>query len=102
MALAALKDRQMLPDGSLIPWKSPNGTPMSLAAAAPEVPWTDLSYSLTPNGSTLDYVADAPYSGRARDLQAVVRRRPLPGRLLARRDLRAAPAADPEADLTAW
>ena len=64
MALAALKDRQMLPDGSLIPWKSPNGTPMSLAAAAPEVPWTDLAYSLTPNGSTLDYVADAPYSGR--------------------------------------
>ena len=37
---------------------------MSLAAAAPEVPWTDLAYSLTPNGSTLDYVADAPYSGR--------------------------------------
>ena len=64
MALAALKDRQMLPDGSLTPWKSPNGTPMSLAAAAPEVPWTDLSYSLTPNGSTLDYVEDASYSGR--------------------------------------
>ena len=64
MALAALKDRQMLPDGSLVPWESPEGTPMSLAAATPEVPWTDLAYSLTPNGSTLDYVADASYSGR--------------------------------------
>jgi hypothetical protein len=64
MALGALKDRQMKPDGSLIPWTSPHGTPMSIAAAAPEVPWTDLAYALTPNGSTLDYVADAPYAGR--------------------------------------
>lgn len=61
MALAALKNRTMLPDGSLVPWKSPAGTPLSLAAAAPQIPWTDLAYSLVPNGRTLDYVADAPY-----------------------------------------
>ena len=35
-----------------------------VAAARPCIPWTDLAYSLTPNGSTLDYVADAPYRGR--------------------------------------
>ena len=64
MALGALKDRQMKPDGTLIPWTSPQGTPMAIAAAAPEVPWTDLAYALSPNGSTLDYVADAPYAGR--------------------------------------
>lgn len=64
MALGALKDRQMKPDGSLVPWTSPHGTPMSIAAAAPEVPWTDLAYALTPNGSTLDYVSDASYAGR--------------------------------------
>jgi predicted acyl esterase len=62
--LAALKNRVMLANGALIPWRSPDGTPMSLAAAAPFAPWTDLAYSMVPNGSTLDYVADAPYRGR--------------------------------------
>ena len=37
---------------------------MQIAATAPNIPWTDLAYSLAPNGSTLDYVADAPYRGR--------------------------------------
>src|SRR3954468_6020590 len=64
MALGALKNRKMLPDGSLVQWQSPNGTPMQIAAAAPEIPWTDLPYSLVPNGGTLDYVWDAPYQGR--------------------------------------
>ncbi len=64
IALGALKNRKMLPDGSLVAWQSPGGTPMQIAAATPEVPWTDLAYSLTPNGNTLDYVADAPYVGR--------------------------------------
>ena len=48
MALAALKDRKMLPDGSLVAWQSPSGTPMQIAAATPEIPWTDLPYSLVP------------------------------------------------------
>ncbi len=64
MALGALKDRVMLPSGRLEPWRSPGGRNMRIAAAAPFIPWTDLSYSLVPNGSTLDYVADAPYRGR--------------------------------------
>ncbi len=64
MALAALKDRVMLPDGRLVPWRSPQGKRMRLAAATPLVPWTDLAYSLVPNGRTLDYVANAPYRGR--------------------------------------
>jgi predicted acyl esterase len=50
LALAALKDRVMLPDGSYAPWRSPAGRPMQLAAAAPEVPWTDLASALMPNG----------------------------------------------------
>ncbi len=65
LQLAALKDRVMLPDGSLVPWTSPvNHLPMRIAAATPDIPWSDLAYSLTPNGGTLDYVADSPYSGR--------------------------------------
>lgn len=63
MALAALKNRIMMPDGTYEPWESPEGTPMSLAVATPNIPWTDLAYSLVPNGSNIDYVKDASYSG---------------------------------------
>ncbi|MDX6651331.1 MAG: type transport system ATP-binding protein [Solirubrobacterales bacterium] len=63
MALAALKDRVMTENGTLVPWKSTGGKDMRIAGAAPEIPWTDLAYSLQPNGATLDYVKDAPYFG---------------------------------------
>ncbi|MBN8866719.1 MAG: acetylxylan esterase [Solirubrobacterales bacterium] len=64
MALAALKDRTMLPDGTLVAWESPDGKPMSLAVGIPSIPWTDLAYSLVPNGSNIDYIEDASYHGR--------------------------------------
>jgi hypothetical protein len=54
-ALAALRNRVMLPDGSLVAWRSPAGTPLSIAAAAPVIPWTDVVYALLPNGRTLTY-----------------------------------------------
>lgn len=58
--LAALRDRTMLPDGRLVPWTSPKGTPLTLAAAAPVIPWTELIYAIAPNGRTLTYaLADA-------------------------------------------
>ena len=47
LALAALKDRVMMPDGSLVPWTSPiDALPMRIAAATPDIPWSDLAYSL--------------------------------------------------------
>ena len=64
MALAALRNRTMEPSGNLIPWKSPGGTAMSLAVATPGIPWTDLAYSLVPNGGNIDYIEDASYYGR--------------------------------------
>ncbi len=64
MALGALRNRKMLPDGSLVAWESPDGTDLEIAAAAPQIPWTDLAYALAPNGGTLDYIADASYFGR--------------------------------------
>ncbi|MGA8218879.1 MAG: CocE/NonD family hydrolase [Solirubrobacterales bacterium] len=65
LQLGTLKDRVMMPDGSLVPWTSPvNHISMRIAGAAPDIPWSDLSYALAPNGGTLDYVADSPYSGR--------------------------------------
>ncbi len=65
LILAALRDRVMLPDGSFVPWTSPGGLPMRIAAAAPFVPWSDLAEALTPAGRTLDVRAENPYGGRA-------------------------------------
>jgi X-Pro dipeptidyl-peptidase-like protein len=52
--LAYLRDRIRLPDGSFAPWRSPQGTPLSIAAAWPRWPWSDLVDSLLPNGRFLD------------------------------------------------
>jgi predicted acyl esterase len=100
MALAALRDRVMQPDGTLAPWTSPNGTSMSLAAATPNIPWTDLAYSLAPNGSTLDYVADAPYRGRIGvEKQSLILGLYLLG---CSANFCAPKGVDPSADLTGW
>jgi predicted acyl esterase len=98
-ALAALRDREMLPDGSLIPWRSPHGTGISLAAAAASAGWTDLLASLVPNGSTLDYVDQDPYTGRTGVLKESFENAlyafGLPFYY-------APPGSDPSADLTGW
>src|SRR6478752_56196 len=105
MALAALRNRTMMPDGSLVPWESPEGTPMELAAAVPQWPWTDLAYSLMPNGRTLDYVADSPYLGPDGKAPIGVEKASFVAALyglgLALSNY-ATPGADPSADLTSW
>src|SRR3954449_5825341 len=63
LALGALRNRIQLPNGSLSPWTSPLGKPMAIAATVPEFTWSDLATALNPNGSSLDYVVNAPYSG---------------------------------------
>jgi hypothetical protein len=103
MALAALRDRKMLPDGSLTAWESPDETPLSIAAAAPEIPWTDLAYSLVPNGGLLDYVDDAPYFGAVQRIgvekQTWVQTLYFGGQASG---FYAPEGADPDADLTGW
>src|SRR6185503_668630 len=37
---------------------------MTIAAAAPLIPWSDLAYSLTPTGRLLDYRTENPYGTR--------------------------------------
>ena len=101
MALGALKDRMVMPDYSLVPWESPDGKPMQIAAAAPNIPWTDLAYSLAPNGSTLDYVADAPYQGRIGvQKESLVTGLYLTG--ITAPGTYAAEGSDPTADVTGW
>ena len=99
LALAALKDRVMLPDGTLVPWTSAGGARIAIAAATPGTAWTDLAASLAPNGTTLDYVEDAPYRGRTGVLKESLERS-----LYASGApfYYAQPGADPSGDLTGW
>ena len=62
-ALGTLNNRTMLPDGTLVPWTSPSGTPIHIAAATPGSLGTELLYTQQPNGASLDYAAFNPYFG---------------------------------------
>ncbi|MCO5327769.1 MAG: acetylxylan esterase [Solirubrobacterales bacterium] len=96
MALATLKNRVMNLNGSLSPWQSPNGTPMSIAVSIPEIPWTELTYALAPNGNNLDYIKDAGYFGRA----GVMKESYVTGLSLQARN--APIGTDPQADVEGW
>jgi len=50
MMLALLADRIRRPDGVTESWQSPDGVPLSIAAAWARWPWTDLADALMPNG----------------------------------------------------
>jgi len=63
IALGALRNREMEEDGALVPWTSPEGTAMEIAAAVPQWAWSDISAALVPNGRYLDYVTNSPYRG---------------------------------------
>ena len=75
---------------------------MRIAAAQPDIPWTDLAYSLQPNGHTLDYVVDSPYMKRGRI--GVMKQSFVAGLYAigqAHEQLCAA-GTDPDADLITW
>ncbi len=103
LELATLKDRVMNADGTLSPWTSPAGTPLHIAAAAPVIPWSDLDYSLLPNGHGLDYEVASPTTDlvAARGREAVVRDRPICARATRTATTRRR-ARTPQADLTTW
>ena len=60
MELAFLRDRVLRPDGKLVPWRSPDGKKMRIAAAYPRWPWSDLISALIPNGRDLDSAVAGP------------------------------------------
>jgi predicted acyl esterase len=102
MALAALKNRIMLPGGSYAAWETPRThRRISLAAAAPEIPWTDLANSLMPNGRTLDYAISSDGYGSRVGVQKTSFVAGLFGTGLAASNY-AAPQQDPDADLFSW
>ncbi|MFL5865683.1 MAG: CocE/NonD family hydrolase, partial [Thermoleophilaceae bacterium] len=99
--LGVLRDRTMARDGRLVPWRSPKGKPMRIAAAAPRIGWTDLTYALVPNGETVDFHSRNPYGDsrigvpKASWLDTLYNI----GKPLA---YYAPEGADPEADITGW
>lgn len=96
LKLAALKNRTMQPDGTLVPWTSPGGIPMRLAVALPLATWSELSYALTPNGGNLDYVEDGGYRGRfGVNKESIVQG-------LVSQGFKAPAGADPTADPDGW
>ena len=119
MALAALRDRVMMPDGTLVPWRSPAGTPLSIAAAAPVIPWTNLLGAIAPNGRTSAYsVMEPGAAGRpvgvfkitvAHGILAAAQFATGPGQPVGEPFVPGRPmgylapsGADPEADVAAW
>ena len=96
MHFAVLKDRMMMPDGSLEPWESPEGVPMSTAVATPNIPWTDLIQALAPNGDTLDYLEDGSFTG----VGGVMKESYVNGLYISARA--ALLGSDPGADLQGW
>lgn len=104
LSFAALKDRMMNPDGTLVPWTSPDGTPISIKAAVAQVPPTDLPYILAPSGWDLDYIADSSYIYKTRDGRAsrvgILKEGWAQG--LAATGFTAPIGTDPGADLQGW
>jgi hypothetical protein len=103
LELATLKNRVYdAPTDKLVPWTSPNGTPLSITAAAPVIPWSDLVYSLMPNGRTLDYQVTSPTA----DLSPIgVEKQSFVTGLYALGEesgYYAAPGTNEQADLTTW
>ncbi len=99
MLLATLKDRVMLPDGRFVPWRSPAGVPMRVAAAAPRIGWSDLAYALVPTGHTLDFRAANDYGNGT----GIVKLSYLTGLFgVGLPGYYAPPGADPEADIINW
>ena len=100
MELAYLNDRTRMVDGSFVPWRSPAGTPLRLAAAWPRWPWSDLVSSLVPNGHFLDFAA--PNVRESRDPIGVPKQSYVSGLFAsgAATGFYSPPGVDPSSDLT--
>ncbi|HYC56880.1 MAG TPA: CocE/NonD family hydrolase [Candidatus Binatia bacterium] len=100
MMLAQLRNRVMMPDGSLVPWRSPAGVDMTIAASAPVIGWSDLAYAFVPTGKFLDYSVLNAYGdsyGIMKDSFVDFLYQVAVGNGYV-----APPGADPDADITSW
>jgi hypothetical protein len=103
--LAFLRNRvrQLPSQGSgFVPWTSPGGKAMSITAAYPRWPWSDLVESLEPNGRFLDF--NVPSLTDSRVPLGVAKTSYVEGlyALGAAGGFYSPPGVDPNADLTTW
>jgi pimeloyl-ACP methyl ester carboxylesterase len=97
--LAFLKNRVRTPDGALIKWTSPNGTPLAINAAWGRWGWADLTDALQPNGRFLE---SKPWKvGDASNPPGIEKKDFVGGLyLISAANFLAPPGADANADLT--
>lgn len=102
LELGFLKNRVRLTNGKFTAWKSPKGTPLQIAAAAPIIPWSDLASALVPNGRWLD--TEVPTSRIDSSPVGVPIISYIDGLYIggAASGFVAPPGADPRADLANW
>jgi X-Pro dipeptidyl-peptidase (S15 family) len=98
LELAFLRNRVRQPDGRFVPWRSPAGLRLSIAAAFAARPGHDLLSALLPNGRFLDF-ADAKVESLA---PLGVAKVAAVDSLLDPDGLVAARGGDPGADLRGW
>jgi hypothetical protein len=102
LELATLNNRVMDLDGRLRRWRSPKGVPLGIAGAVPFATWSDLIYSLAPNGRTLD----SRITSKTADLKPTgVQKTTIASGLYAvgtASAYYAPPFLDPQADVTNW
>jgi hypothetical protein len=102
MILAYLNDRVRQPDGTLVPWRSPKGTPLKIAASWPRWPWSDLVSALTPNGRFRDF--ERPRRDETRKPIGIPKQSFISGLFAtgSSTGFYSPPGVDPKADLTTW
>lgn len=100
--LAYLKNQIRLPSGEFAPWTSPKGKKLSIAAAYPRWPWSDLVDALTPSGRFLDTQV-APFAQSYEPFGVEIQSYVSGLYALGNASGYIAPAGvDPEADLSKW
>ena len=103
LALLRNRIRQLPSQGSgFAPWTSPMGKAMTIGAAYPRWPWSDLVESLEPNGQFLDF--NVPTTKDSLSPLGVAKESYVQGLYLLglANGFYAPPGVDPNADLTAW
>ncbi|MEV6742225.1 CocE/NonD family hydrolase [Streptomyces sp. NPDC051104] len=100
--LAMSQNKVMQPDGTLVPWASPKGVPLHLAAAIPQYSWTDLAQALIDNGRASDGLSGAPGDGPHEDPVGVAKESYLGGLYALGTQYGQYAVDDPTADIPGW
>ncbi|MBC9725262.1 CocE/NonD family hydrolase C-terminal non-catalytic domain-containing protein [Streptomyces sp. TRM68367] len=101
--LAMSQDQVMQPDGTLVPWTSPRGVPIRLAAAIPQYGWSDLGQALVDNGRGSDGTSGAPPDGPRENPVGVAKESYLDGLYaLGQQHAQYAGPQDTTADIPGW